>query len=65
MANYISPSDVEAEIRADNAFSASTTPTKSEVEQWIEEASDEKVLKSSGLITRTVVPAYQLRFRSL
>jgi len=41
MASYISPSDVEAEIRADNDFSASTTPTKSEVEQWIEEASDE------------------------
>jgi len=41
MASYISPSDVEAEIRAENPFGASTTPTKSEVEQWIEEASDE------------------------
>lgn len=41
MASYCDASDVEAEIRADNSFSASTTPTLSTVNDWITEASDE------------------------
>jgi len=41
MVEYCNASDVEAEIRADNSFSASTTPTLTQVENWIKDASDE------------------------
>jgi len=40
MVSYCDVGDVEAEIRADNAFDNSTVPTQTEVEQWIKEASD-------------------------
>jgi len=41
MVSYCNASDVEAELRADNSFSSSTVPTKTEVDSWIEEISDE------------------------
>lgn len=41
MVSYCNASDVEAEVRADNSFSASTTPTLTQVQNWIEDASDE------------------------
>jgi len=40
MANtYTTATNVEAELRAENAFSSSTTPTLSQVNNWIEEES--------------------------
>lgn len=41
MVSYCSIQDVEAELRADNNFTSDTIPTKTQVENWIEDASDE------------------------
>lgn len=41
MVKYCDASDVEAELRADNSFSSSTTPTLTQVQDWIEAESDD------------------------
>jgi hypothetical protein len=52
---YTTLSLVQAEIRADTAFSSSTTPTADQVTTWIEEASKEVELRTNQLFASTVV----------
>ena len=41
MTQYITPEQVQAELRADDAFSITTVPTLAQVEQWIDEESSD------------------------
>jgi len=55
MASYTTASLVEAEIRADTAFSSSTTPTLSSVNSWITEESKIIELRSGQVFGSTAV----------
>jgi hypothetical protein len=53
MNEYTTTSLVQAEIRADTAFSSSTIPTSSTVSTWIQEASAEIELRTGDVFTST------------
>lgn len=52
---YTTANLVEAEIRAENAFSSSTIPTLAQVQTWIQESSHEIEVLTNNVYTSTVV----------